>query len=380
MVLDYETLKLIWWLLIGVLLIGFALTDGFDLGVGMLLPFISKSDEESRIMLNTVGPHWEGNQVWLVTAGGALFAAWPLVYAMAFSGFYMAMLLTLFALFLRPVGFDYRSKLSHPRWRSGWDWGLFIGSAVPALIFGVAFGNLLQGVPFHFDDFMRPIYTGHFWQLLNPFGLLCGVVSVAMLVMHGAVWLQLRTAGDITARATQVAKVAAIVTGVAFISAGIFINSGIEGFVLDAIADTNQTVTPNMKEVSLHVGGWMHNYGEFSWTLWAPVLGIVGAVVVYLASLLEKHFLAFLASCISVTSIILTAGFAMFPFVMPSSSHPNQSLTLWDATSSELTLSIMFWVAVVFVPIILLYSLWTYRKMWQRLDVAFIENNSHSTY
>jgi cytochrome d ubiquinol oxidase subunit II len=135
-----------------------------------------------------------------------------------------------------------------------------------------------------------------------------------------------------------------------------------------------------MKEVSLHVGGWMHNYGEFSWTLWAPVLGIVGAVVVYLASLLEKHFLAFLASCISVTSIILTAGFAMFPFVMPSSSHPNQSLTLWDATSSELTLSIMFWVAVVFVPIILLYSLWTYRKMWQRLDVAFIENNSHSTY
>src|SRR5437764_1888445 len=185
--LDYETLKLLWWVFIGVLLVGFAVMDGFDLGVGALLPFVGRSDEERRVILNAVGPTWEGNQTWLITAGGATFAAWPLLYAAAFSGFYCALLLTLFALFFRPVGFDYRSKVDDPRWRSAWDWGLFVGGTVPAVVFGVAFGNLLQGVPFQFDPTtMRATYSGSFWELLNPFGLLAGAVSLAMLVMHGA--------------------------------------------------------------------------------------------------------------------------------------------------------------------------------------------------
>src|SRR6516165_921644 len=187
--IDYETLKVIWWLFIGVLLIGFAVTDGFDLGIGTLLPFLGRNDEERRVMLNSVGPTWEGNQVWFITAGGAIFAAWPVVYATAFSGFYVALILTLFALFFRPVGFEYRSKLADPRWRNAWDWALFVGGAVPALIFGVAFGNLLQGVPFHFDADQRVFYTGSFWGLLNPFALLAGVVSLAMLAMHGAIFL-----------------------------------------------------------------------------------------------------------------------------------------------------------------------------------------------
>jgi len=182
MILDYEVLKFIWWLLVGVLFIGFAVTDGMDMGVGTLLPFLSKKDEERRVIINTVGPHWDGNQVWLITAGGAIFAAWPAVYGAAFSGFYTAMLLVLFALFFRPVGFDYRSKIGDPSWRNAWDWGLFVGGAVPALIFGVAFGNLLQGVPFHLDDMLRAYYTGSFWGLLNPFALLAGVLSLAMLV------------------------------------------------------------------------------------------------------------------------------------------------------------------------------------------------------
>ena len=203
MYIDYYTLKLIWWLFVGVLLIGFALLGGFDLGVGTLLPFVGRTDAQRRVVLNAIGPTWEGNQVWFITAGGALFAAWPIVYATAFSGFYWALLLVLFALFFRPVGFEYRSKVEDPRWRSAWDWGLFVGGSVPALVFGVAFGNLLQGVPFHFDAFLRSYYTGSFWGLLNPFALLAGVVSLTMLVFHGAIYLQMRTEGDIQARARQ---------------------------------------------------------------------------------------------------------------------------------------------------------------------------------
>jgi len=210
MIFDYETLKLIWWLFIGVLLIGFAITDGFDLGIGTLLPFVGKTDNERRVIINSIGPTWDGNQVWLITAGGAVFAAWPTVYAAAFSGFYIALLLVLFALFFRPVGFDYRSKIDHPRWKNAWDWALFAGGGVPALVFGVAFGNLLQGVPFQYDDTLRPTYTGSFFGLLNPFALLAGVVSLSMLVTHGAVFLQLRTEGAIYKRAKTAVKLAFI--------------------------------------------------------------------------------------------------------------------------------------------------------------------------
>ena len=175
--IDYEVLRFIWWLLVGVLLIGFAVTDGFDMGVGMLTRFLGRNDTERRIMINSIAPHWDGNQVWLITAGGALFAAWPMVYAAAFSGFYVAMILVLASLFFRPVGFDYRSKIEETRWRNMWDWGIFIGSFVPPLVIGVAFGNLLQGVPFNVDEYLRLYYTGNFFQLLNPFGLLAGVLD-----------------------------------------------------------------------------------------------------------------------------------------------------------------------------------------------------------
>lgn len=218
---DYYTLKVIWWLLVCTLLIGFAIMDGFDLGIGVLLPFVGKNDDQRRVVINSIGATWEGNQVWFITAGGAIFAAWPFVYAAAFSGFYWALLLVLFALFFRPIGFDYRSKVEDPRWRTAWDWGLFIGGLVPALVFGVAFGNLLQGVPFHLDDFMRPFYTGSFWGLvINPFALLAGVVSLSMLIMHGAVYLQLRTEGEIYHRAKKAVLAFSLIFMVAFALAG----------------------------------------------------------------------------------------------------------------------------------------------------------------
>src|SRR5208283_4606085 len=191
----YATLRLIWWVLLGVLLIGFAVTDGFDMGVGALLPFVAKKDIERRVTINTVGPVWEGNQVWFILGGGAIFAAWPALYAASFSGFYLAMFLVLAALILRPVGFKYRSKIESPVWRGFWDWALFIGGVVPALVFGVAFGNLFEGVPFGFDADLRFHSTITLISLLNPFALVVGLVSLSMIVLHGAVWLNLKTEG-----------------------------------------------------------------------------------------------------------------------------------------------------------------------------------------
>jgi cytochrome d ubiquinol oxidase subunit II len=380
MIIDYEVLKLIWWVLVGVLLIGFAVTDGMDMGVGALLPFLGKNDEERRVIINTVGPHWDGNQVWLITAGGAIFAAWPIVYATAFSGFYFAMLLALFALFFRPVGFDYRSKIESTRWRNAWDWGLFVGGVVPALIFGVAFGNLLQGVPFHLDELLRSYYTGSFWGLLNPFALLTGVVSVAMLTMHGAVWLHLRADEPIESRARIWVKRLGILTIVAFALAGVWVALGISGYKVVSMPPLDATPNPLSKDVAIVPGAWMENYRAYPWTLAFPVLGFAGLALTVLLSMANRPGWGFVTSGLALAGIIMTAGAAMFPFIMPSSSNPGSSLIAWDATSSHLTLTVMFWAAVIFVPIILGYTFWTYKQMWRRVTVAEIKEQEHLAY
>ena len=380
MIFDYETLKVIWWCFVGVLLIGFALTDGFDFGVGTLLPFLGKSDLERRVIINSIGPTWEGNQTWLITAGGALFAAWPLLYAAAFSGFYMALMLVLFALFFRPVGFDYRGKIADPRWRSAWDWGLFVGGFVPPLIFGVAFGNLLLGVPFHYDDTMRMEYTGNFLGLLNPFGLLAGVVSVAMLVMHGAAFLQVKTEGVLAARARKAATGAALLLIAGFVLAGLWLAIGIDGYRIVAMPDTNTAFMPVAKTVEKVSGAWFDNYRRWPATWALPLLAIGGAVLCVLFSALQRALAAFIASGVSVTCVILTAGTAMFPFVMPSSLAPNSSLTAWDAVASHKSLAIMFWVVVVMLPVICVYTSWVYRVVSGKVNEQHIHDNEHSSY
>jgi cytochrome d ubiquinol oxidase subunit II len=377
---DYETLKLVWWVLIGVLLIGFALTDGFDMGAMALMPFVGKTDNERRVAINTIAPHWDGNQVWFITAGGALFAAWPMVYAVAFSGLYWAMLLVLFALFCRPVGFDYRSKLENTRWRSAWDWALFVGGAVPALVFGVAFGNLFLGLPFQLDDMMRSSYHGSFFALLNPFALLCGVVSLSMLCAHGGAWLMMRTEGDLAARSRKATYLSALVFLIGFMLAGSWLALGIKGMSLAGAFDAGAALNPLHKQVLADNAGWLGNYGRYPLTMGAPVLGVLGALLAILASTSHRAGLAFIGSSLMIVGTICTAGFALFPFVFPSSLDAASSLTVWDAVSSHKTLGIMFVVACLFVPIILLYTLWSYVRMWGKLNDGSIEANPHGLY
>jgi cytochrome d ubiquinol oxidase subunit II len=380
MILDYEILKFVWWLLVGVLFIGFAVTDGMDMGVGTLLPFLGKNDAERRVIINTVGPHWDGNQVWLITAGGAIFAAWPLVYGAAFSGFYFAMLLALFALFFRPVGFDYRSKIDNKAWRNAWDWGLFIGGAVPALVFGIAFGNLLQGVPFHLDELLRPYYTGSFFALLNPFALLAGLISLGMLTLHGAIWLQLRTGEPIASRAKAWAKVTGLATIIGFALAGIWLTFFVDGFRVVSMPPIDATPNPLTKEVVIEPFAWLANYGRHPWTLLFPITGFAGLGYAVSLSMQDRAGLGLIMSGVGITGVIMTAGSAMFPFIMPSSTNPGSSLIAWDATSSHLTLTVMFWAAVIFIPIILAYTTWTYARMWRRITVEEIESQDKLAY
>jgi cytochrome bd ubiquinol oxidase subunit II len=379
--LDYPTLKIIWWLLVGVLLVGFAVMDGHDMGVGTLLPFVGQGDDERRVVINTVGPHWDGNQVWFITGGGAIFAAWPLVYATAFSGFYWAMLAVLWALFFRPVGFDYRSKIHDQRWRSTWDWGLFVGGAVPPLIFGVAFGNLLQGVPFRFDDYLVATYTGSFWQLLNPFALLAGVVASAMITLHGGTYLAHRTEGAIQARATRAAVGAALVMVGAFVAAGIWLRvGGIEGYAISSVIDPAARPDPLAKTVIRSAGAWWANYGAQPLLWLLPALGVAGALAAAGLMLARRTLAAFVASALAIAGVIGTAGAAMFPFVMPSSTMPAASLTVWDSVSSHLTLGLMFWATVIFMPLIVFYTGWAYRVMRGKVTVAHIRANEHTAY
>jgi cytochrome d ubiquinol oxidase subunit II len=379
MIFDYETLRLIWWGLLGALLIGFAITDGFDLGAAILLPFLGKNDTERRVIINCVGPTWEGNQVWLITAGGALFAAWPMAYAVAFSGFYFALFLTLVGLFLRPLGFDYRSKLPGQQWRNNWDIALFVSGFIPALIFGVAFGNLLKGVPFYFDSDMRIFYTGSFWALLNPFSVAAGLISLSMLIMHGAVYLQIKTEGDINQRCKKMVTVFALLTLGIFALAGVWV-ANIDGYQISTEILPNAPSNPLTKIVTKDVGLWLANYGHYP-VLWAiPGLGFIAGAVTIVLSKVGRPGLAFISSSLTMASVILTAGVAMFPFLIPSSTAMNSSLTVWDASSSFTTLKIMFLVTVIFLPIVVIYTSWVFRVLRGKITQEHIHNNDHSAY
>ncbi len=378
--ISYDILRMIWWLLLGVLLIAFAASDGFDLGVGTLLPFVAKTDTERRVAINTIGPVWEGNQVWLILGGGAIFAAWPPLYAVSFSGFYLAMFAILLALILRPVAFKYRSKRESARWRGNWDIALFIGGFVPSLIFGVAVGNVLQGVPFRFDPAdMRIFYEGSFFGLLNPYALLCGLLSVAMLVLHGSAWLVLKASGTVADRARSYGSLAAVAVVVLFALGGIFLALGVNGYTITSAINPTGPSNPLLKTAT-HEGSWLANYSTYPWMIIAPILGFLGAAAAFLALRARWEVATLLFSKVSILGIISTVGLSMFPFILPSSLDPKSSLTVWDASSSHSTLFTMLVVAVIFLPIIFAYTAWVYKVLWGKVDEKAINDKSGHAY
>ena len=376
--LTYETLRVIWWVLLGVLLIGFAATDGFDLGVGMLLPFAGQTDMERRVVINTIGPVWEGNQVWLVLGGGAIFAAWPPLYAVSFSGFYIAMFAILAALILRPVGFKYRSKRESARWRGNWDWALFVGGFVPSLIFGVAVGNVLQGVPFRLGSDLRIFYDGGFFGLLNPFALLCGQLSVAMLAMHGSAWLVLKTSGPVAGRARRFGSWAAMATVLLYAAGGLALWLFIDGYRIAGAIDPNGPSNPLAKTVEIAPGAWFANYAAHPWMLAAPALGFLGALGALWSLNSGREVRTLLLSKLAIFGIISSVGLSMFPFILPSSVMPGASLTVWDASSSHLTLFIMLVCTGIFLPIIALYTSWVYKVLWGKVEEKDITEGGHA--
>jgi cytochrome d ubiquinol oxidase subunit II len=370
-IFDYEGLRLIWWALLGVLLIGFALTDGFDLGTAALLPFVARTDVERRMVINSVGPTWEGNQVWFILGGGAIFAAWPFVYAASFSGFYLAMFLVLAALILRPVGFKYRSKKPDPAWRNRWDWALFVGGFVPALVFGVAVGNVLQGVPFRLDGDLRSFYEGSFLGLFTPFTLLAGLLSVAMLVLHGSAWIAIKVEhGPVHDRARRFGTIAGIASILLFAIGGVMASR--LGFRIADIVDPAGPSNPLRTTSAAEAGAWFANYRIYPWMLIAPLLGFGGTVLALIGIRVRAEWAGFGGSSLAAAGIIATVGLSMFPYILPSSIDPHSSLTVWNASSSHKTLGIMLFVTAVFLPLVLAYTAWAYKVMWGRLTTDVV--------
>lgn len=379
--MDYATLKLIWWGLVLFMMVGFIVMDGFDLGIAMLLPVVSKDDEDRRLVINSVGPVWEGNQVWLIAGAGALFAAWPLVYAAAFSALYVPFMFLLFGLFLRPVGFDYRSKLADPVWRRWWDRALVAGGLVPTLVLAAAIALVMQGLPFRFDSALRL----HYGAFNVHWGWLLSVLATAitLLLLHGASFLQAKVEGTPALRARGLAIVLAPLVTLCYLLAGWYLLD-LPGYQLTGLAgqpfDPNAAISPQMKGVIPQASGWLGNYVDYPLLWLVPLVGALAPLASGIAAWLERGRIALLASGLACAAMLCSVAIALFPFVLPSSLDAASSLTLWDGTSSYKTLAIMFGIVLVLMPINLGYTGWVYRVVRGKLDRARIKRDSHQLY
>ena len=373
----YLVLKVVWWALLGVLLMGLAVMVGMDMGVGTILRYVGRNDSERRVAINIVGPHWDGNQVWFILGGGAIFAAWPLIYATAFSGFYVVMLLLLWSMIVRPLGFEYRSKLASAQWRGAWDWALFVSGFVPMLVFGAAIGNILQGVPFHFDWNLTSWYTGSFIALLNPFAILCGLLSVTMSVWMGATMVMGRSEGAIRERARRLASWSGIGALTLFTVGGFWV-SGMQGYHLVRGPDPALAQTPLRQVVERAAGDWLANFRSHPILWLAPASAYAGLLLGLAAVRRGTSLVAWWLGALAWIGIIGTVGAAMFPFMLPSSSEPSHSLTVWNASSSQHTLAWMLGFTVVFMPLILWYTSWAFWVMRGKVSEQRIESDEHA--
>ena len=345
--MSLEMLQNVWIVLIAVLWIGYFVLEGFDFGVGVLLPVVAKNDAERRTVLTTLGPVWDGNEVWLLTAGGATFAAFPEWYATLFSGFYLALLLILLALIVRGVAFEFRSKKSDPTWRRRWDIAITVSSFLPALLWGVAFANIVAGVPMELNPAGGSLFTGNLFTLLNPYGLLGGLVTLTLFVTHGAIFLALKTDGEIRVRSNKIAGRVGLVAAVLAVLFGVWTQ----------LAHSNNTI------VSLVF-------------LAVAVLSWVGALA---ANRLGREGWAFLASAITMAGVVAFLFACLFPNVMPSSTVAEATLTIRNASSTQYTLTVMTWVAVILTPVVLVYQSWSYWVFRKRLSPSQIPNPEHGS-
>ena len=375
----FVALKLVWAVLLGVLLTGLGTMVGMDMGVGTLLRFVGRNDVERRVALNVIGPHWDGNQVWFILGGGSIFAAFPTLYATSFSVFYVVMILLLFSMIMRPVAFEYRSKVDTTRWRATWDWAFLISGALPMIVYGAAFGNVMEGVGFHYG------WTGQYFQdesflsyLLNPFAVLCGVLSLALAVYQGGTMLMLRSEEPIHGRARFAAIGGGIVAALLFAIGGFWV-AHLSGYAFTAPVNPAMPPTPlNGPAVALKAGAWMANYYAHP-VLWVlPLLGFLGMLGGAGSAAAGLPILGWWLGAVSWFSVIFTTGAAMFPFLMPSRSTPAQSLTIWNASGSAYNLGWMLLFALVFTPVIITYTSWCFYVMRGKLQRSTIANDTHS--
>ncbi len=364
------TLKVIWWALMGVLIIAFAITGGIDIGANILLPIVAKSDDDRRLVLNSIGPTWEGNQVWLITIGAGLFAIWPIAYATIFSSMYYAFLLVLIMLILRPPGFDYRAKIDSHAWRKMWDLALFTSSLILAVSFGVVVGNLFTGLPFQFTNGLHVIYNGDFLTLFTPYAILFGIVSLCLLVTQGSLYLQYKLEDRLALNARLMTKIFGFGFIASFIVAGIYTGLYLPGYRIVSIGDVNTSLLVTHKIVQPFLSGWVENFVTYQ-ILWLfPFFALIFARVAIKLSQ-EKYPLAGLfVNSLAIVCTVATAAFSLFPFVLPSRTNPNHSLTLWDVCSSKLTLEWSLLMVVIFLPIILAYTTWVYRVMRGKVRIT----------
>lgn len=361
--MDYATLKFIWLLIIGFLFIAFAITGGSDLGVCILMPLLGRNDSERRVFLNSIGPTWEGNQVWLITAAAALFAAWPLMYAAAFSSLYLALLLVLCPLILRPPGLDYRSKLPNPLWRQCWDGALFLSGGLPVLLFGIAFANLLLGLPFFYDDHLRVQSFGNLFHLITPYTLLGGLLTLNALLLQASFFIQCKTVDILNARVRKMIMPLCCSFIFLFSLFWIWTLTGIDGYSIIQINNPNIALNPLHKQVMKALGLWANNYKLYPLGFLLPLISISSVLIAALLARKERPKMALCCNSLVLACMIGTFGFTLYPFVLPSSILPNHSLTIWDAVSSQRTLSWMLAVVLIFLPIILGYTTWVLRVM-----------------
>lgn len=373
----YFILKIVWWLLLGVLLMGIAVMVGMDMGVGAMLRYVGRNDSERRIALNIIGPHWDGNQAWFILGGGAIFAAWPLVYATAFSGFYIVMLLLLWSMILRPLGFEYRSKISNNKWRNIWDYCLVISGIIPMLIFGIAIGNIIQGVPFHFDWILTSFYTGSFTGLFNSFSVLCGFLSVSLSFYMGGAILMSGGDGNLAIRARR-ASLAGGFLAVILFTVGGFLVSDMNGYEIISGPAPELAQTPLHQVVNIIPAGFLMNFFDKPILWFIPAIAYTGMIFGLISVFTKRAILGWWFGSLTWIGVISTVGAAMFPFILISSTNPSASLTIWNAGSSQLTLIWMLCLSIIFIPAIIAYTSWAFWVMRGKVNSDVIKSSDHT--